>query len=56
MNEYDEECLLTFLEKQSQLFDEPVAEINAPPYNVQFYNDSNCSCYTNGGDYGYWQS
>lgn len=26
MNEYDEECLLTFLEKQSQLFDEPVAE------------------------------
>ena len=24
MNEYDEECLLTFLEKQSQLFDEPV--------------------------------
>ena len=26
MNEYREECLLTFLEKQSQLFDEPVAE------------------------------
>lgn len=26
MYEYDEECLLTFLEKQSQLFDEPVAE------------------------------
>lgn len=26
MNEYDEECLLTFLKKQSQLFDEPVAE------------------------------
>lgn len=26
MNEYDEECLLTFLQKQSQLFDEPVAE------------------------------
>ncbi|CUX34131.1 glyoxalase [Clostridium sp. C105KSO13] len=26
MDEYDEECLLTFLEKQSQLFDEPVAE------------------------------
>ena len=27
MNEYsEEECLLTFLEKQSQLFDEPVAE------------------------------
>lgn len=25
MNEYSEECLLTFLEKQSQLFDEPVA-------------------------------
>lgn len=26
MNEYDEECLLTFLRNQSQLFDEPVAE------------------------------
>ena len=26
MNGYSEECLLTFLEKQSQLFDEPVAE------------------------------
>lgn len=26
MNEYDEECLRIFLEKQSQLFDEPVAE------------------------------
>ena len=26
MNEYSEECLLTFLEKQSQLFDETVAE------------------------------
>lgn len=25
MYEYDEECLKTFLEKQSQLFDEPVA-------------------------------
>ena len=26
MGEYSEECLLTFLKKQSQLFDEPVAE------------------------------
>ena len=26
MYEYDEECLQTFLEKQLQLFDEPVAE------------------------------
>ena len=26
MNEYSDECLRTFLEKQSQLFDEPVAE------------------------------
>lgn len=26
MYEYDEECLRTFLRKQSQLFDEPVAE------------------------------
>ena len=26
MNEYSEECLITFLKNQSQLFDEPVAE------------------------------
>lgn len=26
MYEYDEECLQTFLKKQSQLFDEPVAQ------------------------------
>lgn len=26
MNQYDEECIATFLEKQSQLFDEPVAQ------------------------------
>ena len=26
MYEYDDECLLTFLKKQSQLFDEPEAE------------------------------
>lgn len=26
MEEYDDECLMTFLKKQGQLFDEPVAE------------------------------
>ena len=26
------------------------------PHNVQFYEDTNCDCYTTGGDYGYWQS
>ena len=26
------------------------------PHNVQFYEDTNCDCYTSGGDYGYWQS
>ena len=26
MHGYDEECLMTFLKKQGQLFDEPVAE------------------------------
>ena len=36
--------------------EEPVAEINAPPYNVQFYDDTTCDCYTTGSDYGYWQS
>ena len=29
MYEYDEECLQTFLNMQSQLFDEPVAEAEA---------------------------
>ncbi len=29
MYEYDEECLKTFLKKQEQLFDEPVAETMA---------------------------
>lgn len=29
MNEYSEECITTFLRKQSQLFDEPVAETYA---------------------------
>ena len=29
---------------------------NEPVYNVQFYEDTNCDCYTTGGDYGYWQS
>lgn len=26
MNEFDEECLATFLKRQAQLFDEPVAD------------------------------
>ena len=25
-------------------------------YNVHFYEDSNCDCYTTGDDYGYWTS
>lgn len=28
----------------------------AKVYNVQFYEDTNCDCYTTGGDYGYWTS
>ena len=36
MYEYDEECLLNFLKKQSQLFDEPVAEtIEAAEANLE---------------------
>ena len=34
----------------------PDAEINAPPYNVDFYDDTNCDCYTTGGVNSYWQS
>ena len=26
------------------------------PYNVNFYEDTNCDCYTTGGTYGSWQS
>lgn len=29
---------------------------NKPVHNVQFYEDTNCDCYTTGGDYGYWTS
>lgn len=29
---------------------------SGPVYNVQFYEDTNCDCYTTGGDYGYWTS
>ncbi|MGM9630813.1 hypothetical protein [Butyricicoccus sp.] len=32
------------------------AQKAAGPYNVQFYEDTNCDCYTTGGDYGYWTS
>ena len=37
MNEYDEECLLTFLKKQSQLFDEPVAETRGRGFSGRLY-------------------
>lgn len=30
--------------------------LNKRVYNVQFYEDTNCDCYTTGGDYGYWTS
>ena len=37
MNDYSEECILTFLKKQSQLFDEPVAE--TPEEAEEFLED-----------------
>ncbi|MDD7652768.1 MAG: hypothetical protein PUK81_09550 [Firmicutes bacterium] len=41
-------------------YDDPftsgTATIMGGPYNVQFYEDTNCDCYTTGGDYGYWTS
>ena len=30
--------------------------MSAPPHNVNFYEDTNCDCYTTGGTYGSWQS
>lgn len=30
--------------------------MSSTPKNVQFYEDTNCDCYTTGGDYGYWTS
>lgn len=35
---------------------QPDAGIMSGPYNVQFYEDTKCDCYTTGGDYGYWTS
>ena len=32
------------------------ATYGAGPYNVQFYEDTDCDCYTTGGDCGYWTS
>lgn len=40
-------------------FGDPPGEepmLMSEPYNVQFYEDTNCDCYTTGGDYGYWTS
>ena len=34
----------------------PENSILGGPYNVKFYEDTNCDCYTTGGDYGYWTS
>ena len=33
-----------------------VATFDLRPHNVQFYEDTNCDCYTTGGYYGYWTS
>lgn len=33
-----------------------ISALSDGPYNVQFYEDTNCDCYTTGGDYGYWTS
>lgn len=35
---------------------EPSLDVNAPPYNVNYYEDTYCDCYTTGGDKGWWQS
>ena len=35
---------------------QPDAGIMSGHYNVQFYEDTNCDCYTTGGGYGYWTS
>lgn len=46
--------------KQCGDYNDPFAakasNYGAGPYNVQFYEDTNCDCYTTGGDYGYWTS
>lgn len=33
-----------------------MAELMGGSYNVHFYEDTNCDCYTTGGNYGYWTS
>lgn len=44
--------------RQCSDYNDPFAAYSARSavYNVQFYEDTNCDCYTTGGDYGYWTS
>jgi len=39
-----------------QPFAQPGIQTYGGPYNVAFYEDTNCSCYTTGSDNGYWTS
>ena len=32
------------------------AMLRSAPYNVNFYEDTNCDCYTTGGNSGFWTS
>lgn len=35
---------------------QPSYGLMSKPKNITFYLDTNCDCYTTGGDYGYWTS
>lgn len=49
--------------KQCEDYDDPFNmnqivenQVMAPPYNVWFYEDTNCDCYYSAADSGYWTS
>lgn len=37
-------------------YDEPFSMARSAPYNVDFYEDTQCDCYTTGGYTGWWTS
>lgn len=45
--------------EQCANYKDPFEDLSVATYrvrNVNFYEDTNCDCYTTGNDYGYWTS
>lgn len=41
---------------QCEDYDDPFGISTMSLHNVTFYEDTNCDCYTTGGNTGYWNS